>query len=396
MRVVEEPSTLVSSLEGAMREAKGAFGDDRVFMEKFVDKPRHIEIQVIADQAGNTMHLFERDCSAQRRHQKIIEESPSPRLTPELREAMGQAAVAAAQAANYVNAGTVEFLFDQEENFYFLEMNTRLQVEHPVTECVTGLDLVRWQLNIAAGQPLWQQMRPEQPRGHAIELRIYAEDPSNNFLPAAGSIKVLSEPSGPGIRVDSCLYQGWDVPVFYDPMLAKLIVWDETRTKAIQKAMEALQNYRIDGIQTNIEFLKEVLSHPDFVHGEIDTGWVEREFADWAPGELKLDPYDLFNPWIPREQGAALKRREAFKKDHSNAHNEDLSGPISIEAPMPGKIIQVNVADGDDIKAGETLLILEAMKMEHSLSCPRDGKITQVNCQSDTQVGMGEVLIEIE
>ncbi len=396
MRVVHEESELINALEAAQREAKAAFGDERVFMEKFIERPRHIEVQVLADKHNNVHHIFERDCSVQRRHQKVIEESPSPLISPEKRRELGEAAIQAAKAANYVNAGTIEFLFDQEQNFYFLEMNTRLQVEHPVTEWVSGTDLVRWQLWIAAGRPLWPEIRPQHPRGHAIELRIYAEDPANNFLPAIGRVEAMQEPSGPGIRIDSCLYVGWDIPVQYDPLLAKLVVWDETRPLAIRKALTALDNYRIDGITTNIEFLKEVLTHPDFVHATIDTGWVEREFGDWAPAELKLSHEDLFSPWIPREQGAARKRREAFKKEHGRQNQEDLSGPIQIEAPMPGKLIQVNVKAGDTVEQGTTLLVLEAMKMEHSLKAPRDAKVSEVHYNVDDQVAMNAVLVELE
>ncbi len=395
MRVVREASELQSALEAAGREAQSAFGDDRVFVEKFLEQPRHIEIQILADSHGNTIHLFERDCSVQRRHQKIIEETPSPIISPEKRHEMGQAAVKAAQACNYINAGTVEFLFDQEENFYFLEMNTRLQVEHPVTEWVTGMDLVRWQLRIAAGESLWQQMRPQSPRGHSIEMRIYAEDPANQFLPSIGRIEALQEPTGPGIRVDSALYAGWEVPVYYDPLLSKLIVWGETRQAAIRQGIEALSDYRIDGVTTNIEFLKEVLTHPDFVHGNVDTHWVEREFENWAPAELNLHKEDLFSPWIPREQGAALKRRNAYKKEHTSAREEDLSGPIQLKAPMPGKVIKIDVKAGDAVEAGKTLIVLEAMKMEHSLASPRDGKVEKVHYNEQDQVTMGEVLIEI-
>jgi 3-methylcrotonyl-CoA carboxylase alpha subunit len=277
MRVVHEEGELPEALESARREARNAFGDERLLVEKYVTKAHHVEFQVFGDQHGNLVHLFERECSVQRRHQKIIEETPSPLLTPELRAEMGQAAVAAAKAVNYHNAGTVEFIFDpQLSSFYFLEMNTRLQVEHPVTELVTGLDLVHWQIRVAAGERFPFTQSHFSQRGHAIECRIYAEDPASVFLPSTGRLLQYIEPRGPGIRLDSGFTIGDDVTHFYDPLLAKLIVHAADREAAIQRMQAALQEFIVHGVVTNIDFLQAVLSHPDFANGKVTTGWVER------------------------------------------------------------------------------------------------------------------------
>ena len=278
MRIVHRAEEIPRAIEAAASEAKSAFGDSRVYWEKYLVQPRHIEIQILADKQGNIIHLGERECSIQRRHQKVIEESPSVIVTPELRQRMGQAAVAAARACGYINAGTVEFLVDKERNFYFLEMNTRLQVEHPVTELVTGLDLVKAQLRIAAGVPLrWQQEEITQ-SGHAIELRIYAEDPKNNFLPSAGQLSVYREPHGPGVRLDSGVYEGAQIPIYYDPLLAKLIVWGQTRHEATNRAIRALNEYIIAGVATTIKFHCWALQHPSFQAGEISTHFVDDHF----------------------------------------------------------------------------------------------------------------------
>ena len=282
MRTLRSRSDAAEAIAAARREALAAFGDGTLYVERLVERPRHVEIQIFGDAHGNVVHLFERECSVQRRHQKVIEESPSPALTPAVRERMGAAAVAAARAVNYRNAGTVEFLLEgsgAEARFYFLEMNTRLQVEHPVTELVTGVDLVRAQLTVAAGKPLpWSQEALSQ-RGHALECRIYAEDPSSGFLPQAGRLLVYREPAGPGIRVDGGVVQGGDVPVTYDPMLAKLIVSAETRAAAIDRAIAALRGYPVLGIRTNIPFLVRVLDHPAFRAGDVHTGFIEQHLA---------------------------------------------------------------------------------------------------------------------
>ncbi len=283
MRVVNQENELCEAIESARRESLNAFGDERLLIEKYIEKAHHIEFQVFGDQHRNLVHLFERECSVQRRHQKIIEETPSPLLTPELREEMGQAAVAAAKAVGYYNAGTVEFIFDPDlSSFYFLEMNTRLQVEHPVTELVAGLDLVHWQIRVAAGEPFPFEQSHFTQRGHAIECRVYAEEPANGFLPSTGKLLQYIEPRGPGIRVDSGFAAGDEVTHFYDPLLAKLIIHAENRAAAIQRMQAALKDFVVHGVVTNIDFLQSVLSHPDFAYGDVTTRWVETDFG-WTP-----------------------------------------------------------------------------------------------------------------
>jgi len=281
MRVVRKPGELAAAFEAAHREALAAFGNGTLYLEKLIANPRHVEVQILADRYGNVVHLYERECSIQRRHQKVIEEAPAPALdaAPELRDQMGAAAIAAAKACGYVSAGTVEFLFDAaEKKFYFLEVNTRLQVEHPVTEMVTGLDLVREQILIAAGEPL--QIRQEQVRhrGHSIECRIYAEDSATGFLPDAGRITRLVRPAGPGVRVDSGVNVGDEVGVYYDPLIAKLVVWAPTRDAAIRRMHRALSEYRLGGLKTTIPFSRWVMENPRYISGDFDTGFIEREF----------------------------------------------------------------------------------------------------------------------
>jgi acetyl-CoA carboxylase, biotin carboxylase subunit len=274
MRLVEKMADLRYALEAAKSEAQRSFGDDEVYIEKAITNPRHIEMQVLADEHGHTVYLGERDCSIQRRHQKVVEEAPSPAVTPEMRSRMGEIAVRAAQAVGYSNAGTIEFLADEHGNFYFLEMNTRLQVEHPVTELVTGLDLVQLQIRIAAGEPLPFAQSDIQLRGHAIECRVYAEDPGNNYVPSPGKITSLGEPSGPGIRLDSGIYQGWNVPVDYDPLLAKLIVYGETREQAVARLRRALKEYLIGGIKSNLALFRRILQDDRFASGDVNTGFL--------------------------------------------------------------------------------------------------------------------------
>ena len=288
MRVVNQANGLKEAIESARREALNAFGDDRLLVEKYIPNAHHIEFQIFGDQHGHLVHVFERECSVQRRHQKIIEETPSPLLTPELRAQMGEAAVKAARAVNYYNAGTVEFIFDPQPStlnlqpFYFLEMNTRLQVEHPITELTTGLDLVQWQIRVAAGERFPYQQEELTQRGHAIECRIYAEDPANGFLPSTGKLLQYIEPRGPGIRVDSGFRAGDEVTHFYDPMLAKLIVHAENRQTAIRKMQSALREFIVHGVVTNIDFMQDVVSHKDFANGKVSTNWVELNFK-WNP-----------------------------------------------------------------------------------------------------------------
>jgi len=294
MRVVNQPEELKEAIESARGEALNAFGDDRLLVEKYIPNAHHIEFQVFGDQHGHLIHLFERECSTQRRYQKIIEETPSPLLTPELRKQMGEAAVAAAKAVNYFNAGTIEFIFDPRPStfnlqpFYFLEMNTRLQVEHPITELTTGVDLVQWQIRVAAGERFPYSQEQLTQRGHAIECRVYAEDPANGFLPSTGKLLQYIEPRGPGIRVDSGFRAGDEVTHFYDPLLAKLIVFSESRETAIQKMQAALRDFVVHGVTTNIDFMQAVLSHPDFLQGKVSTKWVEQNLeSDSLLSELQ-------------------------------------------------------------------------------------------------------------
>jgi propionyl-CoA carboxylase alpha chain len=282
MRVVEREEDMQEQMERATSEARSAFGDGSVFLEKYITKPRHIEFQVFGDQQGNIVHLFERECSVQRRHQKVVEEAPSSILTPEKRSAMGDAAVRVAKAAGYCNAGTVEFIVDDSLNFYFLEMNTRLQVEHPVTEAITGLDLVRLQIRVAEGLNLPFSQDDLRISGHAIEVRVYAEDPANNFLPDIGTLTTYIRPNGPGIRVDDGFEQGMDVPFYYDPMIAKLVCHAGDRAAAIARTVRAIDEYKITGVQTTLGFSRFVMTHPAFTSGNFDTRFVERYFTSAA------------------------------------------------------------------------------------------------------------------
>ncbi len=322
MRVVWEPAQLPEAVASARREALNAFGDQRMVLESYLPRAHHIEIQVLGDQHGKLLHLFERDCSVQRRRQKIIEETPSPLLDDKLRQAMGAAALAAAQAVDYTNAGTVEFLVDPARGaFYFLEMNTRLQVEHPVTELVAGLDLVQWQIRISAGEALPFSQADLRPRGHAIQCRLYAEDPSNGFLPASGKLPRFIQPEGPGIRVDSGFSSGDEVSLYYDPLIAKLIAYAEDRPAAILKMQAALRETVLLGIPTNWQFLQDVLAHPKFQAGSVHTTWVEEQFQDWQPPACQLPPEVLV--------AAALSEFQTLQAGSSPIH------PIPYEGQQP-------------------------------------------------------------
>ena len=315
MRVVRQRQDLDGAIESASREAMVAFGDGRVFLERYVANPRHVEIQVLADGSGHTVHLGERECSIQRRHQKIIEETPSPALTPELRRRMGDAAIAVARAAGYVNAGTAEFLLDPHGGeFYFLEMNARLQVEHPVTEAVLGLDMVEWQLRIAAGEPLTLQQQDVQPRGHAVECRIYAEDPYRDFAPSTGTLLLWRPPGGPGLRLDSGVAEGQEVSIYYDPMLAKLTAWAPTREFSLRRMEVALSQFQVLGVVTNIPLLRAVVRHPQFQRGEYDTG-----FLEWNPA--------VTSP-VTSAEARVTARALAAWASHQPA------GPASSQAPV--------------------------------------------------------------
>ncbi len=276
MRLVNKEKDIVSSIRAAQSEARAAFGDDTIYIEKYIKSPHHIEFQILGDKYGNMIHLFERECSVQRRHQKVVEETPSPLMTPEIRKEMGECAVAAAKAVDYSGAGTIEFIVDDNLNYYFLEMNTRLQVEHPITERVVGVDLVKQQINIANGLELELKQEDICQYGHAIECRIYAEDPENNFMPSPGVIKHITEPLGLGVRHDGYVYEGFEIPIHYDPLISKLVVWAKTREEAIARMKRALYAYKITGVKTSISFLNRIMQTPDFVKGKYNTHFIEK------------------------------------------------------------------------------------------------------------------------
>jgi acetyl-CoA carboxylase, biotin carboxylase subunit len=332
MRSVERESELASAWRDAASEAQNAFGDGRVYLEKYLEHPRHIEIQILADQHGHTVYLGERECSVQRRHQKVVEEAPSPIMTPELRRAMGEAAVKLARAGNYTNAGTVEFLVDAQQNFYFLEMNTRLQVEHPVTEMVTSLDLVKLQMHVAAGEPLPLAQEDVALRGHAIECRIYAEDPDNNFFPSPGNILERRVPTGPGIRLDDGIYGGWTVPNEYDPMLGKLIAWGQDRAEAIARMKRALGEYYASGIKTNVSLFRRILESRDFQAGAIYTLWLDdflREGSKAAEVSAAAD-----SPTEAGALGAILVAAVRWHQSHDGAHGGNSCAASSNSRPL--------------------------------------------------------------
>jgi 3-methylcrotonyl-CoA carboxylase alpha subunit len=501
MRVVESAEKFADALAGAKREAKASFADDHVLVEKYLTRPRHIEIQVFADGQGNCLYLFERDCSIQRRHQKVIEEAPAPNIDPARRKQMGEAAVAAARAIGYQGAGTVEFIADQDGTFFFMEMNTRLQVEHPVTEAITGQDLVEWQLVVAAGgkMPLTQdELRID---GHAVEVRLYAEDPARNFLPSTGTLVHLKLPEeGAHVRVDTGVRQGDTVTPFYDPMIAKVIVHDRDRTSALRRMAALMGETEVVGVTTNSVLLKALCSHPAFVGGEVDTGFIERHratlFVKPAPAGDRafavatlarlLEWQDAAqpaagDPWSPwnqqngfrlldegheevrwkdgerevvviarrlrgggvrlelpegarearverREDGtlsigvgqdsftATVVRRTAldggidytlFMGEGSNRlrlvdpldvtqYEATASADAVVRAPLPGKIIDLRVKAGDTVSKGQALLVLEAMKMEHTLAAPADGTVKSLRYAVGEQVPEGAELVEFE
>ena len=318
MRLVNRQDDLAGDMESASREAQAAFGDGRVFLERYVVNPRHIEVQVLADAFGHTVHLGERECSIQRRHQKIVEETPSPALNPELRQRMGDAAIAVARGAGYVNAGTVEFLLDPPTGeFYFLEMNARLQVEHPITEAVLGLDMVEWQVRIAGGGPLTLEQEDIQPRGHAIECRIYAEDPYRNFVPSTGTLLRWRPPSGPGLRLDSGVAEGQEVSIYYDPMLAKLVAWAPRRDLSLRRMEVALAQFLALGVVTNIPLLRAVVEHPQFRQGDYDVGFLEWNPAVTSPsvsGESRLVAQSLA-AWASRQPSGPVSPASAGKTE---------------------------------------------------------------------------------
>jgi 3-methylcrotonyl-CoA carboxylase alpha subunit len=476
MKVVERDADLAEALASAQREAQSSFGDSRMLVEKYVLKPRHVEIQVFADQHGHCLYLNERDCSIQRRHQKVVEEAPAPGLSPELRRAMGESAVRAAQAIGYVGAGTVEFLLDARGEFFFMEMNTRLQVEHPVTEAITGLDLVAWQIRVAQGEalPITQDQVPLQ--GHAIEVRLYAEDPGNDFLPSTGTLQVYRESAeGPGRRVDSGVSEGDVVSPFYDPMLGKLIAWGETREQARLRLLAMLDEFAIGGLRSNLAFLRRIIAHPAFADAELDTDFIPRYQADLLPPAQELpgdfwqaaaEAFQLSTPprvrsddahsaWssrtglrlgLPNEvdlhlscEGEQQKLRlastgryslrgEHLTIEHAGVRRQHRAirqgntlylawsgelhavtefDPIAaidarhshhagLTAPMNGSIVRVLVEVGQQVVTGTPLVVLEAMKMEHSVRAGHDGVVAALYCSEGEMVSEGTVLVELK
>ncbi len=330
MRLVNTPDDITPALRAARSEAKTAFGDDAVFIEKYIESPHHIEFQILADRHGNVVHLFERECSVQRRHQKIIEETPSPILTPERRQQMGDAAVAAARAVNYEGAGTIEFIVDKDLNYYFLEMNTRLQVEHPITERVVGVDLVKDQIHIANGLPLPYRQDELKQQGHAIECRVYAEDPENNFMPAPGRVKHIDIPYGVGVRVDGSIYEDFEIPLYYDPLIAKLIVWGKDRTEALKRSRRALQEFKITGVKNNLRFLERIMHTKGFVEGDYTTHFIDENEDSLMQGDAcdkhaeDIVMISALMEYLRKIQKASPKEMTALKnnwKDYSRVRS---------------------------------------------------------------------------
>jgi acetyl-CoA/propionyl-CoA carboxylase biotin carboxyl carrier protein len=417
MKVVASASEAAEAMESAAREAQAYFGRPEIYVERYLGWPRHVEMQVLGDQHGNTLWLGERDCSAQRRHQKLIEESPAPAFPDAVRRAMGEAAVKVSKACGYYNAGTVEFLF-QDGEFYFLEMNTRLQVEHPVTELVTGLDLVAWQIRIASGEELTFGQDDVARNGHAIEVRLNAEDPSGGrFSPSPGTITKFTAPSGPGVRLDSGYEAGDTVSQFYDNLVAKLIVWAPDREAARRRMLRALGETEITGIATTIPADVAILSHPDFAEAKHSTKWVEEvldlsaltiaapEAAAPADGAIPTVQRDVtaevdgrrfsVKLWVPDLVAVASPQGVVRPKRAAQAA-AGASGSGDVTVPMQGTIVKVLVAVGDTVEVGQTICLLEAMKMENAVNAEKDGVIKEVRVSAGASVGAGDIVAVIE
>ncbi len=412
LRVVHDRADAERAFESARREGEAYFGDPTVYVERYLEDPRHVEVQVLADAHGNVIHLGERDCTIQRRHQKLVEETPSPAVNEELRERIGGVAVEAARAVGYRSAGTIEGLLSREGEYFFLEMNTRIQVEHTVTEMATGLDLVREQVLIAAGEPLWLRQEDVRLTGHAIECRINAEDPSNGFLPSPGRITSYREPGGPGVRVDSGVTAGSEIPALYDPLVAKLVVQGVDREHARRRMLRALGEFEIGGITTLLGFHRALLEHPCFVEGATCHGVVESEelaeraeqlshktttvpaASDGAALRARLSMVELdgrryevktFVPEPPHAELARRRRERAAAGGHGGAKD-------AVVTPMQGTVLAVEVVEGDEVEAGQVLCIVEAMKMENEIAAHRSGVVTELAVEPGQAVSRGQVL----
>lgn len=423
MKVVVSPDDAAAALESAQREAEAFFGRSECYLERYLTWPRHIEMQIIADTHGNTVWIGERDCSAQRRHQKLVEESPAPNFDDDVRQAMGEAAVAVARGCDYTNAGTVEFLY-QDGEFHYLEMNTRLQVEHPVTELVSGIDLVREQLRVAAGEPLSFTQQDIDVRGHAIEVRINAEDPAGGrFLPAPGTITKLRVPSGFGVRWDGGYEAGDEVSQFYDNLVGKLIVWGSDRPSAIGRMRRALAELRVGGVATTASAHQAIMNHETFCAGEHSTKWVEESLdLSGVSGAPDADPDAdasaeprvrrdavvevdgkrfSVSAWVPQSVGAGAGAPNAAKKPGGGRPSRArastaTTGTGDVTAPMQGTVIKVLVAVGDEVTAGDGVVVLEAMKMENNIAATRDGTVSDIKVAPGDGVGAGDVMVVIE
>ena len=410
LEVVASAGDAERALETARRQGQAYFADAAVYVEKYVEDPRHVEIQVLADRHGGTIHLGERDCTLQRRHQKVLEESPSPAVTPELRARMGEMAVGAARAVGYVGAGTVECLLDRHGSFFFLEMNTRIQVEHPVTELVTGIDLVRAQIEIAAGAELPIAQADVELRGHAFECRINAEDAGAGFRPAPGRIVRYHEPAGPGVRVDSGVEQGDEVVGLYDPLIAKLCVWDSDRERARLRMLRALDELVVEGVPTLAPLHRLILVHPSFIAGETCAGLIEGELADAlapaGPPQPALPPaeqrhyavevdgarYDVSVALPADELLVAERRRRAERRARGSAAG---AGGERVTSPMQGTVLRVEVSDGDEVEAGQVLVIIEAMKMENEIRAHVAGVVRELAVAVGDSVPSGGPLLRV-
>jgi acetyl-CoA/propionyl-CoA carboxylase biotin carboxyl carrier protein len=418
MKVVRAADQVAGALESAQRESKAAFGRDEIYVERYLDAPRHIEAQILADGKGEVVFIGERDCSLQRRHQKLVEEAPAPGLPSEVRAALGKAACDIALVAEYENAGTIEFLFEPATgNFYFLEMNTRLQVEHPVTELTAGIDLVQAQLRIAAGEGIPMHYDGIAPRGHAIEVRINAEDPGSRFMPAPGPVNGWREPAGPGVRVDAGVKAGWTVPQAYDSLLAKLIVWGEDREQARRRMLRALDEFVIEGVPTTIPFHRLAMLDRAFIVGEVSTTLVEEhmDLSSLQPApppagaevmkapprrlviELQDKRFDV--EIIPQEPVKVAERQRTPRSPKAlERARAESGGPGKeiVKTPMQGTIVKVLVADGDSVTPGQTLVVLEAMKMENHVTAHQAGTVSSITVSEGQTVSTGAVIATIE